>query len=74
MATSLIKLKQLDISCSTPLEISSDAITISKEFIEYIDLLYKILGYDVTFEKYKQMSNFEKMAMFRDIKINNITK
>jgi hypothetical protein len=44
------------------------------DLVEYINLLYKSLGIDIDFEKFKLLSDCEKKSLERDIKINNILK
>jgi hypothetical protein len=54
---------------------SSDSISIDKNdknLIEYIDLLYQIMGIDITYEKWKNMSSGEKLQLIRDIKLKKI--
>ena len=51
---------------------SSDSISIDKNLIEYIDLLYQIMGIDMTYEKWKNMSSGEKLQLIRDIKLKKI--
>lgn len=46
--------------------------TEQEQLIEYIDLLYQILGVDITFEKWKKLSVSEKTSLIREIKINKI--
>jgi len=50
----------------------SDSISIDKTLIEYIDLLYQIIGVDITYDKWKIMSSGEKLQLIRDIKLKKI--
>jgi len=50
----------------------SDSISIDKNLIEYIDLLYQIMGVDITYDKWKNMSSSEKLQLIRDIKLKKI--
>lgn len=43
-----------------------------EQLIEYIDLLYQIMGIDITFEKWCELSASEKISLIRDIKLNKI--
>jgi hypothetical protein len=47
-------------------------ISIDKNLIEYIDLLYQIMGVDITYDKWKNMSSGEKLQLIRDIKLKKI--
>ena len=40
--------------------------------IEYIDLLYSIVGIDIKFDEFKKMSESEKKSFIREIKIEKI--
>jgi len=46
---------------------------IKDELIEYIDLLYRLLDVDLTFEKLKKLTEAEKQQIVRDIKLKNLT-
>jgi len=50
----------------------SDSISIDKNLIEYIDLLYQIMCIDITYDKWKNMSSSEKLQLIRDIKLKKI--
>jgi hypothetical protein len=50
----------------------SDSVSIDKNLIEYIDLLYQIMGVDITYDKWKIMSSGEKLQLIRDIKLKKI--
>lgn len=50
----------------------SDSISIDKTLIEYIDLLYQIMGVDITYDRWKNMSSGEKLQLIRDIKLKKI--
>jgi hypothetical protein len=50
----------------------SDSISIDKSLIEYIDLLYQIMGIDITYDKWKNMSDGERLQLIRDIKLKKI--
>lgn len=47
-------------------------IEIDKSLIEYIELLYQLIGVDMTFDKFKNLSTSEKQAFIRDIKIKKL--
>jgi hypothetical protein len=48
------------------------SLTIDKNLIEYIDLLYQIMGVDITYDRWKNMSSGEKLQLVRDIKLKKI--
>lgn len=43
-----------------------------KSLIEYIDLLYQLIGMDMNYDKFKSLSTSEKQAFIRDIKIKKL--
>ena len=45
---------------------------IDKTLIDHINLLYKLIGSDMTFEKYWNMSQQDVKKLNRDLKINNL--
>ena len=47
-------------------------IEIDKSLIEYIDLLYQLIGIDMNYDKFKDLSTSEKQAFIRDIKIKKL--
>lgn len=47
-------------------------IEIDKSLIEYIDLLYQLIGVDMNYDKFKNLSTSEKQAFIRDIKIKKL--
>ena len=48
------------------------SIKIDKNLVEYIDLLYQIMGVDITYDRWKNMSSGEKLQLIRDIKLKKI--
>lgn len=40
------------------------------DIIDYLELLMQIIGVDMPFEKFKNMSNSDRKAFIRNIKIN----
>lgn len=48
------------------------SVSIDKTLIEYIDLLYQIMGVDITFERWKNMTEGEKLQLIRDIKLKKL--
>ena len=56
-------------SISTSYVLENDFETI----IEYIDISYQIMGIDMNFEKFKEMSQSDKQSFIRDIKIKKIS-
>ena len=49
-----------------------DNMGIDKSLIEYIDLLYQLIGIDMTYDKFKDLSTSEKQSFIRDIKIKKV--
>jgi hypothetical protein len=49
--------------------ISDYSVSIDRDLIEYIDLLYQLLGVDMTYDEFKNLSTSEKQSFIRDIKI-----
>lgn len=44
----------------------------SIEIISYMDFAFKIIGIDMDFEKFKNMTEGERKSFLRDIKINKL--
>lgn len=44
----------------------------SIEIINYMDFAFKIIGIDMDFEKFKNMTEGERKSFLRDIKINKL--
>jgi hypothetical protein len=51
---------------------TASSITIDKNLIEYIDLLYQLLGVDIDFERWKNMNLTDRINLIRDIKIKKL--
>ena len=47
-------------------------IGVDQNLINFIEFSFKVMGIDLTYEKFQQMSEDEKKALLRDIKINKI--
>lgn len=45
-----------------------------KDIKEYVGVIMKILGYDLSFDKFQNLTEAERKALIRDIKITMITK
>jgi len=43
-----------------------------RNLIEFIEFAFQIMGIDLTYADFKRMSDDEKKAFLRDIKINKI--
>lgn len=43
-----------------------------KKMIDYIDFAFQIMGIDLTYQDFKNMSDDERKAFLRDIKINKL--
>lgn len=50
----------------------SYVVDINRDLIEYIEFAFQIMGLDLTYEDFKKMSQDEKKAFLRDIKLNKI--
>ena len=46
--------------------------TIHVDLIEYIDLLYHLMGVDITYRDWHEMSDSDKLSFARDLKIKKI--
>jgi hypothetical protein len=46
--------------------------TTTDSLTDYMDFTLKLLGIDLTYEKFKNMSESDKQSLLRDIKINRI--
>ncbi len=51
---------------------TASSITFDKNLIEYIDLLYQLLGVDIDFERWKNMNLSDRINLIRDIKIKKL--
>jgi hypothetical protein len=51
---------------------TSYTIDLKEELVEYIDFAFQVMGIDLSYEDFKKMSDDEKKAFLRDIKINKI--
>lgn len=49
-------------------------ISINSDLIEFTELLFAVLGYDITFEEFSEMTKEQKKSILRDIKINRVLK
>ncbi len=45
---------------------------IDSSLVNYVDLLFDIMGVDITYEKFQLMSDGERKQFIRDVKINRI--
>jgi hypothetical protein len=52
--------------------ISNDIRWESNKIIDFIEFSLKIMGIELTYNQFKEMSDAEKAAFIRDIKINKI--
>ena len=59
----------ISINSGSGITTTGDLISIDRNLIEYIDLLYQLLGVDMTYDKFKNLSTSEKQTFIRDIKI-----
>lgn len=64
-------------SGSTGLSLSSGVnkvISVNSDLIEFTELLFAVLGYDITFEEFSKMTKEQRKSILRDIKINRVLK
>lgn len=45
---------------------------IEADLVDYIDLLYQLIGVDITYQEWHKKSDDEKLAFARDLKIKKI--
>lgn len=50
----------------------SYTVDLNSSLVEYIDFAFQIMGIDLNYEDFKKMSDSERKAFLRDIKINKI--
>jgi len=48
--------------------------TIHVDLVEYIDLLYHLMGVDITYRDWHEMSDSDKLSFARDLKIEKIVE
>lgn len=63
---------QVLVSTGTSRTNLDSSLSIDSNLIEYIDLLYQIMGIDITYDRWKNMSSGEKLQLIRDIKLKKI--
>lgn len=49
-------------------------ISVNSDLIEFTELLFAVLGYDITFEEFSKMTKEQRKSILRDIKINRVLK
>ena len=54
---------QVLVSTGTSWTNLDSSLSIDSNLIEYIDLLYQIIGVDITYDKWKNMSSGEKLQL-----------
>jgi hypothetical protein len=45
---------------------------IDRSLVEYTDILFNLMGIDITYERFQKMSDNERKQFVRNIKLNNI--
>lgn len=50
----------------------NNVISVNNDIIEFTELLFTVLGYDITFEEFSNMTKEERKSIIRDIKINRV--
>lgn len=72
IGTTITNNGQVLVSSGTNWNTLDYSIGYDKNLIEYIDLLYQIMGIDITYDKWKDMSSGEKLQLIRDIKLKKL--
>lgn len=49
-----------------------DGRKIDASLIDYVDLLFNLIGVDITYDEFQKMSDSERKSFIRDIKINRV--
>lgn len=62
-----------NIVMTSPLSFDHD-ISVNSDLIEFTELLFAVLGYDITFEEFSKMTKEQRKSILRDIKINRVLK
>jgi len=52
----------------------NSVVDLNTDMIEFFELILVLLGVDLTFEEFKNMSKDERLSLVRDLKINKILK
>lgn len=52
----------------------NDVIPVNNDLIEFTELLFAVLGYDITFEEFSKMTKEQRKSILRNIKINRVLK
>jgi hypothetical protein len=50
----------------------NNVISVNSDIIEFTELLFAVLGYDITFDEFSKMTKEQRKSILRDIKINRI--
>ncbi len=45
---------------------------VEQSLIDYVDLLFNLMGVDIKYQEFKNMSNAEKTQFIRDLKIKKV--
>lgn len=45
---------------------------IDESLVDYVDILFNLMGVDITYRKFQKMSDSERKQFIRDIKINKV--
>ena len=62
-----------NIVMTSPLSFDHDG-SVDSDLIEFTELLFAVLGYDITFEEFSKMTKEQRKSILRDIKINRVLK
>jgi hypothetical protein len=52
----------------------NNVISVNSDIIEFTELLFAVLGYDITFDEFSKMTKEQRKSILRDIKINRVLK
>lgn len=52
----------------------NNVISVNSDLIEFTELLFAVLGYDITFEEFSKMTKEQRKSILRDIKINRVLR
>ena len=50
----------------------NSVVDLNTDMIEFFELVLIVMGIDLTFEEFKNMSKDERMSLLRDLKINKV--
>ena len=45
---------------------------VDQSLIDYVDILFNLMGVEITYDRFKNMTGWERKQFLRDLKINKI--